>query len=65
MTDHNEMWVTCSSCKWTWIVAYLPMEVGKLARLMKHASCPKCGASKDIKMATKAEIETAAARGSP
>jgi hypothetical protein len=65
MTSRNEMWVTCPPCKWTWIVAYLPMEMTKLARAMRRANCPRCGEGKGIKMATNAEIEAAAARGAP
>jgi hypothetical protein len=65
MTSRNKMWVTCPPCKWTWIVAYLPMEMTKLARLMKRANCPKCGAGKDLKMATNADIEAALARSAP
>jgi len=29
-------------CGHIWIVAYLPMELEKAARLMKLAACPKC-----------------------
>jgi len=62
MTDHPsraEMWVTCPPCKYTWIVAYLPMEMAKAARVMKAAHCPKCGEKKVLTVATEAEIVAA------
>lgn len=59
MADHpprNEMWVTCKACARTWVLAFLPIEVGKLAKLMKGAACAKCGERKGITMATEVEI---------
>ena len=44
MTDiTNEMWVQCQACRHTWIAAYLPMRLHKVAQIMQHARCPKCG----------------------
>lgn len=39
----NEMWVTCEPCAHTWRIAFLPMDMAKLAKLMKGVACPKCG----------------------
>lgn len=55
----NEMWVTCKPCSQTWRIAFLPMEMGKLAKLMKGSRCPKCGEIKDIFMAKEVEIVAA------
>lgn len=35
--------VRCCGCHHVWVAAYLPMDVGLLAALAKHAACPKCG----------------------
>jgi ribosomal protein S27AE len=56
------MWATCPPCSQTWIIAYLPMEMEKLARLMKGAACPKCGEKKGIKMASAADIAATTAK---
>ena len=37
--------VRCESCGHSWIAAYLPMVMAKIARLMKGLACPKCGAA--------------------
>lgn len=53
----KEFWVTCEPCAHTWIAAYLPMEMGKIAKLMKGLRCPKCGeGGKRIFMAKKADV---------
>lgn len=45
-------WLKCLKCSHVWIGIYLPMELGKYARLMKKAFCPSCGAAaKDITLA--------------
>ena len=63
MSDpRNQMWVTCQPCAWTWAIAFLPMEMGKLAKLMKGAACPKCGdTGKNIFMARETDIVAALA----
>lgn len=38
-------WGKCLQCLHIWIVIYLPMELGKYARLMAKAFCPACGAT--------------------
>ena len=38
----NEMWVECGECHHKWIAVYLPMELGKAARIMQHIRCLKC-----------------------
>lgn len=36
------------SCMHRWIVAYLPMQLDKAARLMKRAACPKCAHERPV-----------------
>lgn len=59
MTTREELWVTHASCGHTWVIAYLPMEMARVARLMRGAHCPKCGETKELFMATNADIEVA------
>lgn len=43
--------VNCATCSHEWIVAWLPMEAGLFARVLKSARCPSCGAaSKALRM---------------
>jgi hypothetical protein len=52
MTEERKpFWGKCSKCLHCWAIAYLPMELGKAAKLMKAASCPKCGEHKGITVA--------------
>jgi predicted nucleic-acid-binding Zn-ribbon protein len=62
MTAREELWVTCKPCQYSWIVAYLPMEMGKTAVLMSAACCPKCGDKGNIFLAKDAEIIAAQQR---
>ena len=54
-TAQNALWAKCSACAHCWIIAYLPMEVGKAVRLAKNAACPKCGDEKPL-MASESDI---------
>ena len=38
----------CRACDHVWIVAYLPMQIEKAARLMQLAACPKCADKKPV-----------------
>jgi ssDNA-binding Zn-finger/Zn-ribbon topoisomerase 1 len=58
MQEGSKLWVTCPTCPHTWAAAHLPMEMGKVARLMKGLHCPKCGGAKMF-MATAAEAKAA------
>jgi hypothetical protein len=44
----SEMRAICSVdvCRHSWVVAYLPMDMGKFAKLLKGAACPMCGDDK-------------------
>lgn len=37
-----------NACGHTWIVAYLPMQLDKAARLMQLAACPKCANERPV-----------------
>ena len=51
--------VFCGDCKHTWIVAYLPMDAMKVAKLTKGLMCPKCAnSSKRIYMGSGREPDT-------
>ena len=52
----NTMWVKCGPCAHVWIAMHLPMEMSKAATIMKRLCCPKCGETKKIYMAEKADI---------
>ena len=44
--------VRCGACSHVWTAAYTPMEMMKLARLLKAVHCPACGETgKNIFMA--------------
>lgn len=49
MEKRDPLWVHCEGCSHEWICAYLPMEVGRMAKLMK-APCPMCGESKHTRL---------------
>jgi ribosomal protein S27AE len=45
--------VCCKPCDHVWALAYLPMDMGKMVKLMKRAACPRCGnGGKTIFLAT-------------
>ena len=35
--------VRCGACEHKWSAAYIPMELGNFAKLIKGLSCPMCG----------------------
>ena len=37
--------VRCDDCDHHWTAAYTPMELGRMANLLKGVRCPMCGAS--------------------
>lgn len=39
-----------TACRHEWTAAYLPMEVGSLAKLLEGARCPMCGGDAGIKV---------------
>lgn len=57
----DKMFVNCKSCEHTWVCAHLPMELSKMARIMKALMCPKCAeTSGKITVATKEQAIEAA-----
>lgn len=48
--QRKPFWAKCS-CGHIWPVCYLPMEMMLAAKVMKRASCPVCGATKEIGIA--------------
>jgi DNA-directed RNA polymerase subunit M/transcription elongation factor TFIIS len=42
------VFLQCKPCGFAWIGAYLPMPMGDFARLLKRATCPKCGQRKQV-----------------
>ena len=36
------------ACRHVWIVAYLPMQIERVAMLMKRAACPKCAHERPV-----------------
>lgn len=51
MTQPNDdatrpLWGKCTGCGHCWPVCYLPLEMGKAAKLMAKAACPKGGSEK-------------------
>ena len=46
--DRQPVYLQCRACDHTWIAAWLPMSVEKFARLLKRATCPQCGETKQI-----------------
>jgi ribosomal protein S27AE len=45
----NYVHAKCGKCGHRWPALRLPMELGKVGKLMRRAFCPECGAeSKDI-----------------
>jgi hypothetical protein len=37
--------VRCAACDHSWAVAYMPLEVSVIVKIVKNAHCPACGAS--------------------
>lgn len=61
--SRSELWVTCKPCGHTWVAAYLPMEMRKVATLMEKLHCPKCGeGNKQLFMSSEADIVAASHR---
>ena len=53
----NPFWVKCCECSHVWTAAYTPMELGKMAKLLKGLCCPMCGAGpKRILLALKTDV---------
>ena len=49
--EKNAVYGRCEECGHVWPIVYLPMELGKAARVMSRCHCPACGASsKSIKV---------------
>ena len=46
----KEMWVRCGKCEHSWLAAYLPMELEKVARIMRRLACPMCAEIRKIHM---------------
>lgn len=40
----DKIHVRCEDCDHSWVAAYLPMAMAKVAKLMGGIACPKCGA---------------------
>jgi len=61
MKMENAVYGRCGrpSCQHVWPVVYLPMPLTAAAQVMARATCPKCGDTKNIKIANEAEIEAA------
>lgn len=45
LTTKEHVEVECGACGHAWVAAYIPMEMGKLGRLLKGLHCPSCGES--------------------
>lgn len=43
---NKELRAVCGDCRHSWVVAYLPMEVAKLARIARGSFCPQCASSR-------------------
>lgn len=48
--ERKPFWGKCAGCGHCWPIAYLPMEVAAVAKLMAAARCPAC-ASKTLVIA--------------
>ena len=38
------LYVLCGACKHVWVAAYTPMEITRIAKVLKGIHCPACGA---------------------
>lgn len=45
-TPKKEFRAQCGECDHIWVVAYLPMDLSKVANIMKTARCPNCAGAK-------------------
>lgn len=59
----NGFYGKCPSCNHVFLVAKLPMELGRAAQLMKRASCAMCGETKGILVANAADVAMVEATG--
>lgn len=51
--------IRCEPCQHVWAIAYLPMEMGTMVKLLKRAACPLCGSSgKNLFLATAKDAES-------
>lgn len=50
--------VSCGACQHVWIAAYLPMDMRKMATLMKGICCPRCAERKKVFVASKEQAST-------
>lgn len=41
--DRQPVFLECRPCGFAWIACYVPMPLSAFARLLKRATCPKCG----------------------
>lgn len=49
---NRELKAVCGDCRHSWVIAYLPMEVSKLARIARGGACPKCASPRVFLKAT-------------
>ncbi|WP_442206325.1 hypothetical protein [Rhizobium sp. YAF28] len=52
----NALYGKCPACSQVFLVAKLPMPLGKAAKLMKRAACSSCGETKGIKLPNADEV---------
>ena len=43
--ERKPFWAKCNECGHVWAIAYLPMEMSKVAKVMRYPVCPKCAAT--------------------
>lgn len=48
--ERTPVYLRCARDDHQWIAAWLPMELGKFARLLKKATCPMCGKTDQVYM---------------
>jgi endogenous inhibitor of DNA gyrase (YacG/DUF329 family) len=54
----NALYGKCPTCSQVFLVAKLPMQLDKAAKLMMRAACPSCGETKGIKLPTADDIRS-------
>ena len=63
-SERNPFDVRCGACGHVWTAAYTPMEMGRMAALLKGVRCPACGEpSKNIFLVRKARVALSRAVG--